>query len=220
MNSKIYGTVSIIALVAANAAWAGSPEPFVVAIPQIASAIVSDFNGFYVGAAVTSTNAEHLEEFGGDESGTDILDLEGVGGAVHAGYNFAPSAVGFFYGGEIAYGMPNATYGESETVSVETLLTLHGRVGYVSGPLMYYATAGYAMGTINCDSCGGNPIVNETLNGYVIGTGVEYMISNNLSVRGQYEYFGLTGDLYDFGSYTVDTNLTASVMSVGLNYHF
>lgn len=52
MNSRILGTVSIAALVVASAGLAGSPEPFIAAIPQVAPDLVSDFNGFYAGAAV------------------------------------------------------------------------------------------------------------------------------------------------------------------------
>lgn len=220
MNNKMLGTMSLAAMSVANGVMAGSPEPFVPVIPPVAPVLVSDYNGFYAGAAVTSTRAALLHEFSDGGTGSTTYDLEGVGGSVYAGYNFAPSAVGFFYGGEVAYGMPNATYEDFEPLTLDSLLSVHGRAGYVSGPLMYYATAGFAMGTTDCNDCGGDPAFNETLRGYVIGAGVEYMITNSLSVRGQYEYFDLTGGTHDEGSYTVDTSLTANVLSVGLNYHF
>lgn len=220
MKNKILGTVSVAAMAVANVGQAGSPEPFVAVIPPVAPVLVSDFNGFYAGAAVTSTNAELLLEFSDGASGSDTYDYEGVGGAVYAGYNFAPSAVGFFYGGEVAYGMPNASYADFDSLSLDSLLSVHGRAGYVSGPLMYYATAGFAAGTTDCDACGGDSTFNETLSGYVIGAGVEYLITDSLSVRGQYEHFDLTGGAHDEGGYVATTSLTANVLSVGLNYHF
>lgn len=225
MNNRIYGTVSIVALLAGNVASAGSPGPLAIIPAAIDPAAISDFNGFYAGAAVTSSAGDMYEPttFGDGSIAMEYFyDFEGVGGAVYAGYNIVSSPVGFFYGGEIAYGMPAAPYdvvnGPAEIGDVDSLLTLHGRFGYVSGPLMYYGLAGYAMGEISCDSCDG--YLNGTLNGYVAGAGVEYMITNSLSVRGQYEHFELSGAEGFDGMYDSSVDLSANVMSVGLNYHF
>lgn len=226
MNYRILGTVSITALVTANAVSAGSPEPMVTIIPPVVASVTSSpFDGFYVGASVTSTSADM------SFSPNDILyipfdgTLSGVGGEVHAGYNFAPSN-GFFYGGELSYGMPAASGEDSNgTFTISSLISAQGRIGYVAGPLMYYGMAGYALAEVDmttdlCSSCE----INVSSSGYVVGAGVEYLISDNLSVRGQYAYydFGEQDTTYDYEgfNYVGSTSLSAGVLSVGMNYHF
>lgn len=224
MNYQIYGTVSAVALIAANAALAGSPGPIAAIIPPVVASVTSSpFDGFYLGAAVTSTSGEAIVT--GTEDGVPVgpplsVDVSGVGGAVYAGYNIARAPVGYFYGGEISYGFPNAALndGLSDFSEFDSLLILRGRFGYVSGPLMYYGLAGYATGTLECEFCGGLGF-EGTLNGYVLGAGVEYMITDSLSVRGQYEYFDMGQPDGEVG-YVASTNLTASVFSAGLSYHF
>lgn len=216
MNNRIYGTVSAVALVAANVGWAGSPEPFIVAPPVVAAVLGSPFDGFYVGGAVTSISGTFS---GAGDSTAGVFtfenDFDGIGGAVHAGYNIAPASVGFFYGGEIAYGMPNGD--DEDFLTLDSVLTASGRVGYVAGPLMYFGKVGYAAGEIGCSSCG---FIDGAVSGYVVGAGVEYMISNSLSVRGEYDYLDMGEASYSGDGYAGTTDLTASVLSVGLSYHF
>lgn len=227
MNNRIYGTVSISALMTASVVSAGSPEPMVTIIPPVvASVATSDFDGFYVGAAVTSFSGESTTQFafadGSPFTSLSLDDYSGTGGAIYAGYNFA-SAVGFFYGGELSYGMPNASAPYVDTADVDSILSVKGRFGYVSGPLMYYGTAGYAMAELSCGGCEA-AFIDGTAQGFLVGAGIEYMFSNNISVRGEYILYDLTGAESAFfvndSDYVSSTDLTANVISVGLSYNF
>lgn len=227
MNMRIYGTVSMAALVSASAAIAGSVEtPVAVLAPIVAPLVGSDFNGFYAGASVTSTSTDINFQPGEANNDPIVGSASGIGGEIHVGYNFAPTD-GFFYGGELSYGFPGVSVTEdSTTFSLNSILSANARVGFVSGSLMYYGLAGYAMSNSaaelnGCSVCD----VEISHSGYVVGAGIEYLISSNLSVRGQYAYydFGDTASQYNFGGgeqYESNTSLSASVLSVGLNYHF
>lgn len=222
MNNRILGTVSVAALVAANNVWAGSPEPAIVfAPPVVASILESPFNGFYAGGMVTSTNLSttYSDSFFFDNL---QLDASGIGGAVHGGYNFVlPS--GYFYGGEVSYGFPNVTedFGEFGELEMSSLASAQARFGYVAGPLMYYGLAGYAMADIEY---GFSDVPAVPDSGYVVGVGVEYMVSSKLSVRGQYAYydFGAASEEFSFEDKvgTADLSADATVLSVGLSYNF
>jgi outer membrane immunogenic protein len=121
--------------------------------------------------------------------------------------------------------------------------TTRGRVGFVATPdnrLMIYATGGvaYGGGTSNFSAFDattgsfwtGSP--SSTRVGWTIGGGVEYAITNNITIRGEYLYADLGSNTFtSVGNPAVALNFpgvvvsgkidyNASIFRAGLNYKF
>jgi outer membrane immunogenic protein len=127
--------------------------------------------------------------------------------------------------------------------SLTWLGTTRARVGFVATPdnrLMIYATGGVAYGGGNSQFSvfdattgsifSGNP--SSTRVGWVIGGGVEYAVTNNVTIKGEYLYADLGSSeftsagnafaLANFPGVTVNGhfNYNASIFRAGVNYKF
>ena len=174
------------------------------------------------------------------------------GGTV--GYNWQTSA--FVLGFEADFGAMgfsnNHTFNSGTTYSngnsVDSYWTkqdgvfyadVTGRLGYAAGPALFYAKGGWAyLGSGNSFtnagySYNGEAWSNGSLDGYVIGGGIEYLWSPSWSIKAEYLYFDFGKQNHNnSGSYTYDCNcttnwtdhydsqLTINTFKVGLNYHF
>src|SRR6478672_6809494 len=105
--------------------------------------------------------------------------------------------------------------GETASFTADSRLnwfgTLRGRLGFATGPVLFYGTGGLAFGGVNnrllatfndnfdCDfaSCavaGVNSFNNNNNNtrwGWVAGVGIEWMFAPNWSLKGEYQYIDL-----------------------------
>jgi outer membrane immunogenic protein len=127
--------------------------------------------------------------------------------------------------------------------NVNWLASIRGRLGYAWGPGMLYITGGGAWEKSQVDALlsantaplvfgvSGNGSFSNTRSGWTIGTGYEWMMAPNWSLRGEYLFYG-------FGSGNTNTlsmpscatpgcggNITISksninVFRVGVNYKF
>src|SRR5277367_4073786 len=127
--------------------------------------------------------------------------------------------------------------------SLSWLGTTRARVGFVATPdnrLMIYATGGVAYGGGNSQFSvfdattgslfSGNP--SSTRVGWVIGGGVEYAITNNITIKGEYLYADLGSSNFtsagngfaaaNFPGVTVNSHFdyNASIFRAGVNYKF
>ncbi len=164
-----------------------------------------------------------------------------AGGTVGYNYQFTPNN-GFVVGIETdanysdihnnfrasAGAAGNATGGlKTDTYFV----TVRGRIGYAWGPLLAYATGGWAFTEIGARGSATVPgLVAPTsfnasipVDGYTVGAGLEYMITPALSVKGEYLYADFERDVRfralgtQFG---LRTGLDTHLLKVGINYHF
>jgi outer membrane immunogenic protein len=144
-------------------------------------------------------------------------------------------------------GVPGALLGDSLYVhakaNLDWLGTVRARVGFVATPdnrLLIYGTGGfaYAGGSSNFSVYdatqglfwGGSP--SSTRTGWTVGGGVEYALTNNITIRAEYLYVDLgsntittTGNLASAtllpGTYaTAKINYDASIVRAGINYKF
>ena len=144
-------------------------------------------------------------------------------------------------------GVPTGLLGDTLYVhakaNLDWLGTTRGRVGFVATPdnrLLFYATGGvaYAGGSTNFNVYdatqglywAGSP--SSTRTGWTIGGGVEYALTNNITIRGEYLYVDLgsqnintTGNAAALallpGVYaTAKINYDASIFRAGINYKF
>jgi outer membrane immunogenic protein len=127
--------------------------------------------------------------------------------------------------------------------SLDWLGTTRGRIGFVATPdnrLMFYGTGGiaYGGGTANLnfyDQTSGLYWTGNHSNsrvGWTLGAGVEYAVTNNITIKGEYLYYNLGNSnsvlspnaiaALDFpGVYaTHRVNFDGSIFRAGLNYKF
>ncbi len=98
--------------------------------------------------------------------------------------------------------IPGDTLFVNAKASLDWLGTTRGRIGFVATPdnrLMFYGTGGVAYGGGSASFSvfdrtrglfwGGNPSSDRV--GWTIGGGVEYAITNNITIKGEYLYYNL-----------------------------
>ena len=162
-----------------------------------------DWKGFYAGATVGHTSADHDwkidggEGFSATEDGSKHPSESRAQGALLMGYNHQDGAL--VVGGELDYSLlnfeENTRFDGGEGADLRSKMhgfgTVRGRVGYAAGNLLYFATAGLAIGdlkhTYNSDGSPATKHVSATL-GWVAGGGVELAVSENVSLTGEAVY--------------------------------
>ncbi len=172
-----------------------------------------------IGAAWSHTDGSWTAPAGfGVNSTSGDFDGSSFLGGVHAGYDyqFAPSWVfgvegdwtwthargsnsqaWTFLGTGVPVGGGAATTMNS---TVDWLASLRGRLGYLVTPnVLAYATGGVAWGDVHYSATAADPGTgylastgfNNTSDGIVVGGGVEWAMTHNWSLRGEYLFYHL-----------------------------
>ena len=181
-----------------------------------------NWTGFYIGAQTGYVwgNADHRYSNGAPRGNSDP---EGWIGGVHAGYNIQSGDVLYgieadVEGGDVDGNFSNLNVPTSSgSADLNWQGSIRARLGYVSGKALLYVTGGWAFGDFDFN---GGPAGNfaggysQALNGWTIGAGGEFAISNNVTMRLEYRYT-------DFG--TASGNLSPTLpgvrMPVDLDTH-
>jgi high affinity Mn2+ porin len=207
------------------AADAGMP----VKAPYIRS--VFDWTGLYVGAHAGFGRGSSTAVLADHATSTTSNSFGGMIGGVQAGYNYQlPS--GMLLGVEADFSFPNYLTSNSVVSSLATarsdvteqsdyMGTARGRVGYVAGPWLVYATGGLAWAGerfLNTPAIGSNEKTLHTRLGWAAGGGVEYAFAPHWSLRLEYLYSQFGKADITFPSATQYTsNLDFQSLRVGLN---
>jgi outer membrane immunogenic protein len=136
------------------------------------------------------------------------FDPSGLIGGGHVGYNFqAQRIVG---GAEADFLTSRIRSGTVASMSFRQTYLSSARVkaGYVFGDLLAYGTVGYAYSTTSYRDLSGSS--DKTVKGAAYGGGLEYAVTRNFSVRGEYIR-------YDFGTQTYVTPLSTLPISTKTN---
>jgi outer membrane immunogenic protein len=224
-----------------------------------AGAPVMSWTGFYVGGNVgvswESLNSSFTNSWS-DEDAANSLTLGhtnanyGFAGGAQLGYNYQVASfllgveADFGYAGaDNTYNILTVTHG-TDQIAVGTklgagfLTDVDGRLGFVSGPALFYIKGGWsyfdgsvgtsgisaAASTLGCSSCGIADDSKSGLSGVNIGGGIEYLMNPSWSIKAEYLH-------HDFGSVTlypvatdhtvyIHNDLAMDTVTVGLNYHF
>ena len=216
MKTTLFAGAATLMLAGAASA-ADLPRKTAPAAPPIARQMNAfNWTGFYVGANV----GYGMGNFTGSGA-SNFKKPSGVLGGIQAGYNYQIGNT--VLGLESDISMAHIRAGESATGvagskgNVDYLGTVRGRVGYSFDRFLPYVTAGYAYG-------GGRVIVpgqadSRPLNhGWVVGGGVEYAITNNISAKIEGLYIDLADTKVAGGARKLG-NETA-VVRTGINYRF
>ncbi|CAN5337949.1 hypothetical protein BH10PSE10_BH10PSE10_25450 [soil metagenome] len=206
-------------------------------------AVVYDWTGFYAGVNLG------LAVGGEGRSGLDVLGLGGsfetfnlaslgaVGGG-QAGYNYQWD--NWVVGAEAdIQGMGtenhanciltcNAATGTSINQDMTWFGTVRGRVGYATGPILNYFTAGFAYGGVKTNiterllGAPGGFSSDTIKTGYVLGSGIEAALGGNWTARIEYLYVDLGSSTNSFTSagapQVLGTEVRESVFRAGVNY--
>lgn len=185
------------------------------AAPAVADVVIDnsyDWAGFYVGA--TAAHGWGTS----DHDGVNRFDAAGylVGGTV--GYNFQLDNAVIGIEGDLSWSdIDGAKAGESSRV--EWVGTARARAGYAFGNILPFATVGVALADIR--STGAAYDVTERQLGLAAGAGVEVGVTENISLKAEYQFLGFPGDrIVHNDSAAVKSDLYNHAVKVGVNFGF
>lgn len=196
------------------------------------------WTGFYVGANAGGAVAGDIKTnvstpFG---SAHDSVSTGGflVGGTVGYNYQFHPNWV-VGVEGDIGYADVQArSSGNAPGYSYNTKAgidgyfgTIRGRIGYATGQWLFYGTGGwaFAQGKTSTSELGAgyasSVSADRDLSGYVVGGGVEYAVSQSLSVKAEYLYADFDKKRVVLpGIASASVSQDTHLLKVGVNYRF
>lgn len=150
-----------------------------------APAYADDWNGFYLGGQV----GYGFGELSGGANGS----IDGVVGGLHAGYNQDLGTA--VIGAEIDYNLTGIEV-PGPSIKFDQLAHAKLKLGYDGGRFLAYGTAGAAW----ANASGAGSSANDF--GYVLGVGLDYKVSDSMSIGGEYNYnvfddFNSSGDNVD-----------------------
>jgi high affinity Mn2+ porin len=197
--------------------------------PHIQS--VFDWTGLYVGAHAGFSRGSSNAVLSDPTTSTTSNSFNGMIGGVQGGYNVQlPSGV--LLGVEADITFPNylasnsvvsslATAGSDVSEQWDYVGTARGRVGYVAGPWLVYATGGLAWAGerfLNTPAIGSDEKTLHTRLGWAAGGGVEYAFAPHWSLRLEYLYsqFGKADIAFPSATQYTST-LDFQSVRVGLN---
>jgi len=153
----------------------------------------------------------------------------GVVGGAHAGYNYQINQFVVGLEGDVdgtslsksVTAFNGVTYGSRLPVEG----SVRGRVGYAWDRALFYATGGAAFADIQNSYSGPTGFTSNSTGrvGWTVGGGVDYALTNNWSVRGEYRYsdFGRTNyQAPTPAAVTVGNHVTEHAVRVGFSYKF
>lgn len=185
------------------------PQPYYSA-PAPAAPRVFNWVGFYAGANIGY-------EWGSVSNGTQ--EPSGIAGGAQGGYNWQNNQ--FVYGleGDINLSAADDTFAPYK-FSNPWFGTVRARAGYAfqTYNVLAYATGGLAFGDLTATATATGIDETKTQVGWTVGAGAEYGFNANWSAKVEYLYMDLGSRT--FATTGVDNGLSASLLRLGLNYHF
>lgn len=177
-----------------------------------ASPISASWSGPYVGvqAGGTWAEADYHRDYGPrfpEYAGQPDLDIKdwAVGGKFGLQQQFNSVVVGIEAWGLAGdFEQTAAPFGpavdpdfSNETISIDSIVTLTGRLGFILGTdWLAYAKGGYALADVEnrLDTRNGNLRSKARENGWVVGGGIDYRIAPHVLLGAEYNYIDLDLD--------------------------
>ncbi len=194
-----------------------------VAVPIEAPISAYNWTGFYAGV---NLGGEFLRDSASNAGVRQKLNGATLFGGVQAGYNFQTGP--WVFGAETDIGYGHASKSKAfgaNTMKIEEGAsgTLRARAGYAIDRTLIYGTGGLAWAQF--DQTVSNGVVTQksdkTRLGYAVGGGLEYAVTNNVSVKGEYLYENFGKMNKSFASVGATRNdLSDHLVRVGVNYKF
>ncbi len=244
--------IAVAASVLATAASAADlPAPAGPAYyPPVYRPVIYDWSGIYGGVnfggglledQVTTTTTTLLEPSG---IATKLSPFAVVGGA-QAGFNYQIQQVvigaeGTFDWSDIsgtqATPSPLPTFSETSISTPRWYATATGKIGFAANDFLFYAKGGVAWMGVNYTQTVGAGVGNissqtitDTRQGFTVGGGVEFGMTENLSARIEYDFLDFGTKTYTFANLNTDPTplvlpvsirSTTQLITIGVNYRF
>lgn len=214
--SKLLGAGAVMAAVALpNLAQAADPY-----IPEPAA---DTWTGLYAGLHAGYISLDADGDYGGEGIGDDgPVDGGLYGGQI--GYNHQLDSAVLGVEADIAYsdahGIVESESGELADTDLNWLATIRARGGFLLGEsnsTLLFATAGLAIGEFDVDFEGAQGDVTQY--GLVVGGGIEHMLTEDISLKVEYNYISFEGKDNDDAEAT-DVGYDGHVVKGGVNLHF
>lgn len=216
---------------------------FASAVPAHAA---GPWTGIYLGGHVggiwgdvdTTKTAEGGIGFAYDTQGIgDTLDFSpsGVLGGAQIGYLYQMSS--WVFGVEVSGSVADLDETLIDPNDSDNVRTINSdwnaaatlRVGHTFGSSLAYVKGGFAMAEIEHDLVDSNPATgaystSENHKGWTAGAGFEHMISSDVSLALEYDYYDLSGEdhvaVQAANSVTQEIDATLHTVSARVNWHF
>jgi len=187
-----------------------------MSVPANAQYVGVDWSGFYAGvqgggARATTGWFFPIDSYFTLPNGKRAFDTDPSGGFMggHVTWNHQIGTI--VVGAELAInggmihdtriGPFTATFANDQfDTSISAYGTLTGRLGYACGDFLVYTTGGYARAHANFIAVSGPPgggvvgDVRQHLNGWTVGSGLEYMLVENVVIGVEYDFIRLGGE--------------------------
>ena len=188
----------------------------------------ADWSGFYVGA-----HAGYL--FGSVDSDIPSLpfsystDPEDFAGGVFVGYQHQEGQIVFGIEGDLGFTSAKDSFTDGITFATDEFDwtgSVRGRVGLAFDRLMPFVTGGLAVAGVEStdDLVGGGEFqsIDKTMVGFVIGGGVEAMISEQFIARVEVLYSDYGSKTFSFNEplFVTEKDYSATVVRGGLAWRF
>lgn len=198
--------------------------------------LAMSWSGFYVGAQIGGATTEaKMVDFDNDRA---TLSWQSVFVGLHAGYDHQIGNIVLGIEGDV-----NARFGSSESSltyfdaipwgwrsATKWDASVRARLGFlVTDSTLLYATGGVAFANMkldnpSCRACADWDDINlygGTRTGWTVGAGIQYALSSNWSLRGEYRYadYGSKRSNYDNGKFAT-SRINEHRVSFGMSYKF
>jgi outer membrane immunogenic protein len=234
MHQKLMGTVAAVAIATAlsGPVVAADLRMPVKAQPVAAPAVYAPtWTGFYIGGHIGTGWSRHEAQTTAPEEGLDVgARLHGLALGLHSGYNwqFNQWVVGYESDATVTPWEQTLTAesGVSLRRRTDWLASLRGRLGLTFDRALIYATGGVAFAQAHAvrltGSVSGSVDFNST--GYVLGGGIEWKYTPNLSLRLEGLYYGFNetkgGGPTESGFALTEKLKDFTVVRVGASWYF
>jgi outer membrane immunogenic protein len=106
------------------------------------------------------------------------------------------------------------------TQTIDWMATLRGKLGFDGGAFMPYLTGGLAVAGATRESSGPDVSDTQTHIGWTVGAGVDFAVTEDVSINLEYLYADLGEQEYDTGGIPPTVDLSTHQIRVGLNWQF
>ncbi len=179
-----------------------------------------DWTGFYLGAHVGYGMAD------GEQTTDSDYNTNGDGfvGGGQLGANWQMDQIVLGVEGDVTFGDMSDTVSSTfiRRQDVDMLASVRGRVGFAADRALFFATAGWGMADAErtrLNGSGGSD--SQTHDGWVYGGGVEWAMTEMVSLRAEYLHYDLGKQEYDLPvGYDPVIDLDVDVFRLGVNMNF
>lgn len=177
--------------------------------------------GFSWGGAYAGASAGYVWNKGTDKFGATSDNLAAnaatVSGFVGYNYEISPAIIAGLEG-ELGYDWNKVTTASGTRATGGLDTTLRGRLGFAYDRALLYVAGGYAGTAMKLER--GTTSASPWLNGWTIGAGVDYAITDSLFLRGEYRYAQYAKQNVILAGATHAVDLSNQTLKVGLGMKF